>query len=317
MKLKKIAIIGAGTMGPGIAEVCARSHFDVTLVDIKEEIITRAFNRILTDFDALIEMDWIAKEEAEKAISRIKGTTNLFEALVDVDFVIEAIPEDMDAKKKLFKEMSELIPEHVILSSNTSSLSITEMSLSVKRPDKFVGLHYFTPPHILRPVEIVKGEKTSDETVNLAKELVKKQGKIPIVCKDSPGFVINRILIAMFVETASILEEGLVESPNELDLAVRFAIGVRLPFFGPFQIADFGGLDIWLATAKNLYERLGHLKFKPPKMLIKKVALHELGVKTKKGFYQYQSEEAESLIRKRDVCLLETTKLIDKMENKL
>lgn len=316
MKFRKISIIGAGTMGPGIAEVCARSGLDVTLVDIKGEIISRAFKRIRADFDTLIEMDWITKEEAEKAISRIKGTNSLIEALADADFVIEAIPENIDAKKNLFKELDELTPEHVILSSNTSSLSITEISLSMKRPDRFVGLHYFTPPHILRPVEIVRGEKTSDETVNLTKELVKRQGKIPIVCKDSPGFVINRILMAMFVETASILEEGLVESPHELDLAVRFAIGVRLPFFGPFQIADLGGLDIWLATARNLYERLGHPKFKPPKMLIEKVASQELGVKTKKGFYQYQDELGESLIRKRDVCLLEILKLIDEKGNK-
>jgi 3-hydroxybutyryl-CoA dehydrogenase len=308
MNIKKVTVVGAGTMGPGIAQVCAQSGFEVSLVDIKEEALQQARGKIKSNLDLFVEMNVADQQSAEQTLSKIHTTLDLQQATSEADLVIEAIPEDLQLKKKMFARLDKICPKEAILSSNTSSLSITELASATNRADKVVGLHWFTPPYVLPPVEVVKTACTSKTTINEAKRFVHNVKKVPIICKDSPGFVINRILQAMVIEALSILDEGLVESVEEIDSAVRLSFGVRLPFTGPGQIVDLGGADIWLATAQNLYRKLGHLKFEPPKILKKKVETKQLGIKTRKGFYEYTDAEANLAARNRDVGLIRILK---------
>jgi len=282
--IKKVAVIGAGIMGTGIAQVCAQAGYEVGLRDIKDEFVERSINMIKAGFGKLVQKGKISQSDADAIISRIKGTTDLKEAASGADIVIEAVVENMDVKKQVFKELDEICPEHTIFASNTSSLSITEMAAATKRPEKVVGMHFFNPVPIMRLVEIVRGLTTSDETVEVAKAFAEKLGKTPVVCKDSPGFIANRIALPSFNEAMFALMEGLA-TKEDIDTAMK--LGYNWPM-GPFELADLVGLDTLLAVFEVFYNEFRDPKYRPCPLLRQMVRAGYLGRKTGKGFYEYK-----------------------------
>jgi len=254
----------------------------------------------------LIANGLITTEEASETLRRIKAETDLVEAVKEADFVIEAIPEDMAAKKALFKELDELCSSRTILASNTSSFSITEIASVTSRPDRVVGTHWWNPPHLMPLVEIVKGKQTSDETVRITKDFVAGLGKVPVVCKDSPGFLGVRLQAALVLEAIRMLEEGLATA-EDIDMAVKLTLGLRLPILGPLEIVDLGGMDTFFYAYSYLYNTLGE-RFKLPQLLKRKVESNELGIKTGKGFYEYTREKINEITRRRDEWLIEQLK---------
>jgi len=279
-KIKKVAVLGAGDMGHGIAEVWAIAGYEVWMRDIKEEFVERGMARIKKSLEKLKAKGKV--DEVEKVLSRLHPTTDLEEAVKDADIIIEAIPEIMDLKKKVFSECDGIAKPECIFASNTSSLSITELAKATKREDKFVGLHFFNPPVLMQLVEVVRGEKTSDETVQTCVEFVKSIGKTPVVVrKDVPGFIANRVVAPGMVLLFSILEKG-IATPEEIDATMR---KVGLPM-GPCELADYTGLDVNYHVMKY-YEETISPDYKPPEFLEKMVKEGKLGKKTGKGLYDW------------------------------
>jgi 3-hydroxybutyryl-CoA dehydrogenase len=303
VRIKKVGVVGAGTMGHQIAQVSAQAGYEVVLVDVAKEILDKALNRIRSNIEVLKE-NGVKVPPTEEVLSRITGTTNL-EDVRDADLIIEAVPEDLKLKQEVFSKLDKIVPQHSILASNTSSLRIRDLALSTSRPDKVLGLHFFSPVYIIPVVEVVKTDLTSKESLDYAINYVKSLGKHPLVCKDVPGFILNRVTCALGALTASLLDEGLVEDPVALDLAIRLVIGLRLPFTGPLQIMDLGGLDVWLSVLESLYKQLNDPRYKPPRILEEKVRRGELGFKTGKGFYQYTDD---SVIKYRDKMMIKLAK---------
>ncbi len=287
-ELKKIAVIGAGIMGTGIAEVCARGGYDVALVDISEEILQRAKERIRKSMERAVERGKMSKEEMEKALGRIKFTTNLEEAARDADLVIEAIPENMELKKQLFKRLDEICPERTIFATNTSSLMITDLASATKRPDRFIGMHWFNPAPVMKLIEVIRGALTSDDTFNFIVELSKKLGKVPVEAQDGPGFFTTRFIVAVLAEAIRLFEQG-IAGIKEIDTMVK--LGFNWPM-GPFELADFVGLDTIYHVLEYVYNETGNPAYKPPLILRKLVLAGYLGDPRQKpgsrgGFYEY------------------------------
>ncbi len=288
MEVKRIAVIGAGLMGSGIAYVSAWNGFEVTMMDIKEEFVERGMERIRSDVMTGIDKGKISMSEAEGLIGRLKTTTSLEDAVKDADLVIEAIFENMEVKKETFAEADKHAPPHAILASNTSSLSIDELAAATGRPEKFIGMHYFSPVAAMRLIEIVIGEKTSEETIGAAIAVGKKQGKTPVKAKNSPGFIVNRILMPVLREAILLYEQG-VATKEEIDTAMT--VHASFPA-GPFTLGDFVGLDIAYHAMSTLYRELGEC-FKPPDTLKQLVDAGAIGTKAKRGFYQYGGAKEE------------------------
>jgi len=297
--IKKVAVVGAGIMGHGIAQVCAQAGYRVHVSDLKEGVLMAAVDRIRSNLETLVKYGVTTKNKAESTISRIRVTVDLAEATKDVDFVVEAVPEIMRLKKQVFRDLDKLCPKRIILASNTSSFSITEIGSVTERPEKVIGTHWFRPPHITPLVEIVRGEATSDETLGVTRCFLEKLGKSPIVCRDSPGFVANRMQHVMTNEAIILLQKG-IASAEDVDKAVKLGFGFRLPVVGPLEAQDFAGLDTSLRAREYEYRKLGDTKYQPPRLLRKKVEAGELGVKTGKGYYDYAKKDISSLIRKRN-----------------
>ncbi len=289
MDVKRIAVIGSGLMGSGIAYVSAWQGYDVTLVDIKQDILDKGMERIRSDVMTGIEKGKISLPEAESLMSNLHATTDTGEAVKDADLVIEAIFENMEVKKKVFAEVDEKAPEKTILATNTSSLSIDELASATERPEKFIGMHYFSPVAAMKLIEVVVGEKTSDETIETAMAVGKKQGKIPVKAKDSPGFIVNRILMPVLREAIILYEDG-VATKEEIDSAMTTK--AKFPA-GPFTLGDFVGLDIAYHAMSTLYRELGDC-FKPPDTLKELVDNGHIGTKSKKGFYEYGGTQTEA-----------------------
>ncbi|MHA1616276.1 MAG: 3-hydroxyacyl-CoA dehydrogenase/enoyl-CoA hydratase family protein [Candidatus Njordarchaeales archaeon] len=280
-RIKKVAVIGAGTMGHGIAQVFAMAGYEVWMRDIAREVLDRAINRISSSLKKLYSKG-VLKEAPEDVLKRIHTTLDVNEACKDADLVIEAVPEILDLKKKVFGEIDAVAPPHAILATNTSSLSITEIASATKRPEKVVGMHFFNPPVIMKLVEVVKGDKTSEDVVKIIMDLAKRLGKEPVlVKKDSPGFIVNRILFALFHEALWSLETG-EYTIEEIDSAVRFKAGFPM---GVFELIDYIGIDITYQIFKAMIER--GVKFSIPPSFEKKANSKELGVKSGKGYYKY------------------------------
>lgn len=288
MEIKNIAVIGSGLMGSGIAYVSARNGYNVCLVDVDQAALERGMDRLRSDVMTGIEKGKMSMSEAEGMMGRIKSTVKLEDAVKDADLVVEAIFENMEVKKKTFAQVDKAAPPHAILATNTSSLSIDELATSTKRPDKFIGMHYFSPVASMKLLEVVIGKKTTEDTIQVAFAVGKKQGKIPVKAKNSPGFIVNRILMPVLREAIFLYEKG-VGTKEEIDTALT-TIGKFQA--GPFTLGDFVGLDVAYNAMSTLYRELGDC-FKPPETLKKLVDSGALGMKAKKGFYAYGGAKSE------------------------
>jgi enoyl-CoA hydratase/3-hydroxyacyl-CoA dehydrogenase len=283
-KIKKAAVIGSGTMGHGIAELLAMNGYHVSMVDINDEILQKAKEKIKWSLDKFVEKRRIRQEDADAAFARITTTTSYEEAAKDIDFAIEAAPENMELKKTVFVKLDQTAPPNAVLTSNTSALSITEMGNATKRPDKVAGMHFFNPPQLQALVEVVRGGKTSQETMTAVAELVKKLGKTPItVRKDVRGFIVDRILGAAFNEAYWTLQRK--EATKEgVDSSVKYTGGFPM---GWFELSDFVGLDIIYGVGRVLYEAYGE-RFKPCTEVIEPLVKEKkFGQKNGVGFYDW------------------------------
>ncbi|AFQ43689.1 3-hydroxyacyl-CoA dehydrogenase family protein [Desulfosporosinus meridiei] len=281
--IKKVGVLGAGSMGGGIAHLAAARGFEVVLCDVEQRFVEGAVKRIAGFMDKSIQKQKMTVDEKETALKRITITTNM-EDLSSVDLVIEAIFEDMDVKKKAFEKLDAICGPDTIFGSNTSSMSITTLASATKRPDKVVGLHFFNPPLIMRLVEVIRGYYTSDETVRLASEVSQGMGKTPVVVqKDTPGFIVNRIMMPQFLEAIRIVEEG-IATPADIDTAVK--LGLNYPM-GPFELMDFTGVEISVHVADYLFNESKDMKWNPPQAIKAIVRAGRLGKKTGAGWYDY------------------------------
>ena len=282
MAIKKIGVVGAGTMGNGIAQIASQIGCDVVMRDIETRFVEGGMKNIDKFLSRSVEKGKIAADQKDEIIGRIKGTTDMAE-LEDVDFVIEAVIEDMDLKKEVFKELDGLVRPEVILATNTSSMSITEIAASTNRPDKVCGMHFFNPVPLMRLVEIIRGYATSDETITITRELAEKMGKVTVeVKKDSPGFIVNRIMIPHMLEAIKIVEEG-IASIEDVDTAVKN--GLNYPM-GPFELMDLTGIDIAYFVTEYFYKELNkESKWAAPNLLKTMVRAGKLGKKSGGGWY--------------------------------
>lgn len=280
--IKKVAVIGAGIMGRGIAHVAALGGFEVNLHDISDEALKTARSIISDNLQKGIDKGKVKPEQKEAALNRINLFTDLEKAVGDVDLVIEAVPEVLEIKLDVFEKLDKYCPKHTILATNTSAKSITEISAATKRPEKCIGLHFFNPVHIMKLVEIVEGLETSEETYLLSEAACRKMGKETVRINEFPGFVTTRINALIGNEAFLMLQEG-VGSPEDIDKAVK--LGLNHPM-GPFEMVDLVGLDTRLKILEYLHETLGE-KFKPAPLMVKYVKAGRLGRKVGKGVYDY------------------------------
>lgn len=282
--IKTIGIVGAGQMGRGIVQVCATAGYGVLLVDVAEPPLMQALAKIRTGLERAVERGSLTDHQVGEVLALIHPIVQL-DRLQEVDLVIEAIPEDLALKQELFAELHRICRPHTILASNTSSISITKLGTVSGRPDRVVGLHFMNPAPVMRLVEVVRGLETSERTMHLAMDLAKRLGKTPVVAKDVPGFIVNRVLMPMINEAVFALEEG-VATTEDIDLAMT--MGANHPV-GPLALADRIGLDTVLAICEILYQDLGDRKFRPCPLLRRYVEAGWLGRKTGHGFYVYEA----------------------------
>lgn len=281
--MKNITVIGAGTMGNGIAHVFAQNGFLVSLVDISQESLDKAIATITKNLDRLINKERISEVEKNNTLSNIITFTTLEEGAKNADLVVEAATENVDIKLSIFRDMDKFAPDNAILATNTSSISITKIAAVTKRPDKVIGMHFMNPVPVMKLVEIIKGYSTSDEVLDTIMETSKLLKKVPVEVNDYPGFVANKILMPMINEAIITLHEG-TAGVEEIDTVMK--LGMAHPM-GPLQLADFIGLDVCLAILKVLQEGYGTAKYAPCPLLVNMVTAGKLGVKSGEGFYSW------------------------------
>ncbi|TFG14438.1 3-hydroxybutyryl-CoA dehydrogenase [Candidatus Thorarchaeota archaeon] len=291
MEIKKIAVLGAGQMGNGIAHVCAQAGYQVKMRDIEQKFIDKAMDTIRKNLERGLKKGKITEEEVEETVGRVEGTLSLDDAVKDADLVIEAVPEIVDLKLKTWKEVDEKAPEHAILASNTSSISITQMASVTKTPERFVGMHFFNPVPVMKLVEIIKGAATSDETVDAIEQVSEKLGKETVLVNEAPGFAVNRLLVPAINEAIFAIQEG-VATVEDMDKAIK--LGLNWPM-GPLTLADFVGLDTLLYISDYFVEEFKDSKYRAPALLRKMVRAGWVGRKAGKGFYDYSGEKPEPL----------------------
>ncbi|CAI9686009.1 3-hydroxybutyryl-CoA dehydrogenase [Elizabethkingia anophelis] len=289
---KNIVVIGAGTMGNGIAHTFAQTGFKVNLVDVSQEALDRGIKTITTNLDRIIAKGNLTEEEKASTLANISTFTALEDAVKDADLIVEAATENIDLKLKIFQQMDAAAPADCILATNTSSISITKIASVTSRPEKVIGMHFMNPVPIMKLVEIIKGYSTSKETFSAIYEMSKTLGKVPVEVNDYPGFVANRILMPMINEAIYSLYEG-VAGVEEIDTVMK--LGMAHPM-GPLQLADFIGLDVCLSIMNVLYDGFKNPKYAPCPLLVNMVTAKKLGVKSGEGFYDYsESKKAEKI----------------------
>ncbi|MDB5199426.1 MAG: 3-hydroxybutyryl-CoA dehydrogenase [Chitinophagaceae bacterium] len=278
--VQTICICGAGTMGSGIAQVSAQKNFNTILFDVNETVLEKAKAGIQKNLQFLVEKQKISAEQKAQIYQRIKFVKDINECVADV--IIEAIIEKVEAKVSLFNRLAEVNHEEVIFATNTSSFSISDIQKEVLHPERVVGMHFFNPAYLMKLVEVVKGEQTSEVTAQTIYALCKQMGKSPVMCKDAPGFIVNRVARHYYLEAMKLVEEGVATFEN-ID-AIMEASGFKM---GPFRLMDLIGMDINLSVSQSIYEAYNAERFKPSNLQIEKVKNGELGRKTGKGFYEY------------------------------
>lgn len=278
-----VAVLGAGTMGHGIAQVSAAVGCSVRVYDIDQEAVDSGLARIRANLDKGIERGKVTADERDAALAHVQGTTAIADAVAEADLVIEAAPESMDLKESIFRQVDDAAPDHAILATNTSSLSIGRIASVTGDPTRFVGMHFFNPVHIMKLVEVVWGPETSDHTRDTAVAFARRLGKEPIVVKDAPGFASSRLGIVLGMEAIRMVEQE-VASPRDIDKAME--LGYRHPM-GPLKLTDLVGLDVRLGIAEYLHETLGSDAFEPPALLRRMVKEGKLGKKSGQGFYEW------------------------------
>ena len=293
--MKKIAVIGAGTMGNGIAHVCAQEGFKVSLIDVSQDQLNKAIATITKNLDRQVAKGAATEEIKSTALQYIQTNTSLAAGVKDAELVIEAATENVDLKLNIFKQIDEHAPPDCILATNTSSISITKIAAVTSRPEKVIGMHFMNPVPVMKLVEIINGYSTSEEVTNTIVGLSKKLGKIPCIVNDYPGFIANRILMPMVNEAIYSLYEG-VAGVEEIDTVMK--LGMAHPM-GPLQLADFVGLDVCLSILHVLHDGFGNPKYAPCPLLTNMVTAKKLGVKTGEGFYTYTAGSKDFVVSER------------------
>jgi 3-hydroxybutyryl-CoA dehydrogenase len=290
--MKNIAVIGAGTMGNGIAHTFAQFGFNVQLIDISQKSLDKGLATITKNLDRMVVKERISEEDKNKTLSNITTYTSVKEGVKYASLVVEAATENVDLKLKIFKQLDEVCPEDTILATNTSSISITQIGAITNRPEQVIGMHFMNPVPIMKLVEIIRGYNTSDEVTNFIMDLSKKVGKVPVEVNDYPGFVANRILMPMLNESIETLYNG-VAGVQEIDTVMK--LGMAHPM-GPLQLADFIGLDVCLSILNVMYDGFKNPKYAPCPLLVNMVRAGKLGVKSGEGFYDYsENRKAEKV----------------------
>ncbi|MDW8302296.1 MAG: 3-hydroxybutyryl-CoA dehydrogenase [Bacteroidia bacterium] len=282
--VQKISVIGAGTMGNGIAHVFAQYGYTVSLVDISDAALQKGLSTIAKNLDRMVAKQKLTEEQKQQTLERITTTTDLKTGVADADLVVEAVLENYELKANVFKQLDEYTKPETILASNTSSISITKIASNTRRPDKVIGMHFMNPVPVMKLVEVIRGYATSDSTTQTVMEISKKMEKVPVEVKDYPGFVSNRILLPMINEAIYCVYEG-IATPEAIDEVMKLGMGHPM---GPLRLADFIGLDVCLNIMDVLYEGFRDSKYRACPLLRNMVAAGHLGDKTGKGFYTYQ-----------------------------
>lgn len=284
MDIKRICVLGAGTMGSGIAQAAATAGFSVALRDINAAVIEKGIGAITGNLQRNVDKGRITPQEKGAILKRIIGTAELKEALKEAEYVIEAATEDMNIKKSVFRELDRMCLPEIILATNTSGLSITEIASAVRNPERVIGVHFFNPVPLMNLVELIKGACTSEGVLAVSRTLVEKMGKTPVEVREAPGFIVNRMLIPMINEAVCILMEG-IASKEDIDQAMK--LGANHPL-GPLALGDLVGLDVCLKIMETLYREFGDPKYRPCPLLTKMVRAGLLGKKSGRGFYDYR-----------------------------
>lgn len=282
-KIERVAVLGAGTMGHGIAQVCAMAGFGVSLYDPQPGQVDDALSKIKANLDGGVERGKVSEEVQRSAVSNLRRAPDLRDATEDADLVIEAAPERMEVKRQLFRDADADAPDDAILATNTSSLSVSEIAAVTERPEQVIGLHFFNPVHLMKLLEVVRGEQTSDETLNACLGFAERIGKQPIVVTDTPGFASSRLGVVLGLEAMRMVEQG-VASAADIDRAME--LGYNHPM-GPLRLTDLVGLDVRLGIAEYLHETLGGEQYRPPEILRRMVEEGKLGKKSGEGFYPW------------------------------
>jgi len=308
-----VAVVGAGTMGPGVAAVVASHGLKVRLYDIKPEILERARNTVDTVYETLLAADFLTEDQVAQGNEGLEFALDLKEALEGVDFVIETIPEDLEVKQSFFRQAEQMVPKKTILASNTSGIPITKLAEACRHPGRVIGMHWSNPPHVIPVIEVIQGAKTEDATVAATRELIERLDMIPVdVLRDVPGFVENRILYAIMREALHLLDQE-VASAEDIDAIVKWGVGYKLSVIGPLELLDVAGLDIYHSVASYLNADL-NASSEVSAIVRDKVAKGELGIKSGKGLFEYESDEIPALMQRRMRLLLGAKRALTESE---